>query len=309
MGFIDRSNNIYVIDTNMHDFDHYCAAYIVEGKEIALIDTGLPCKLEMVRAGIKAHGFSVSDISHIFVTHTEHADHSGNVGPFLRESPNARVYIHPAGSQILTDPSGIASATSKSESAAKIAEKFKGMEAVPVSRIQYLNDGDVFDLGNGEKLKIIFAPGHQPGNIAILEEKNKGLFVGDLVGNCFPDANAHYPLNPPGSDSIATISSLRKLMDIGAEYIYMGHYGISKDAKTILSKAINIFQSQLEIGRKCLDKGRPEDISGEVYKMILPELEKLRSARGEAIYQYATRDHVGKQVSNFADYCQARLKS
>ena len=68
MSLLKRLNNIYVIDTKMCGFDHYQSSYLVEGKELALIDTGLPNQIEAVRAGIKEHGFSVSDISHIFVT-------------------------------------------------------------------------------------------------------------------------------------------------------------------------------------------------------------------------------------------------
>ena len=83
-----------------------------------------------------------------------------------------------------------------------MAAKFGDMEPVPPSRIRYLNDGDVFDLGNGEKLKIIFAPGHQPGGTVFFAEKTKGLFIDDLVGNNMPDAEdgAAFMITPPGSD-------------------------------------------------------------------------------------------------------------
>ena len=175
MGFLEKLNNIYLIDTKMWGNDKYMAAYLVKGKEIALIDTGVPSELETVRAGIKACGVSISDISYIFVTHAEHADHSGNVAPLLRESPRASVFINPIGTKFLADPMG---------EAAKMTEKFptkdmrprgENMEPVPASRIKSLKEGDVFDLGNGEKLKIIFAPGHQPSGISILETKIKGF--------------------------------------------------------------------------------------------------------------------------------------
>ena len=52
MDFLDRINNVYVIDTKMWVFDHYMSAYPVEGKELALIDTGQPNHLEDVRASM-----------------------------------------------------------------------------------------------------------------------------------------------------------------------------------------------------------------------------------------------------------------
>ena len=50
-------DNVYVIDTKMFGFDQYCSAFIVAGKEIALIDTGAATSADAVRDGIKAHGF------------------------------------------------------------------------------------------------------------------------------------------------------------------------------------------------------------------------------------------------------------
>jgi len=42
-------DNVYVIDTNMFGFPHYQSTYLIEGKKIALIDTGLPSQLDAVR--------------------------------------------------------------------------------------------------------------------------------------------------------------------------------------------------------------------------------------------------------------------
>ena len=102
MTYARQADNVYLIDTKMF-FDQFNAAYLIKGKEVALIDTGIAPSLDVVRAGIASHGFTMSDISHIFVTH-EHADHCGNVGPLLRENPAAKVYIHPLGVRYLTDP-------------------------------------------------------------------------------------------------------------------------------------------------------------------------------------------------------------
>jgi hypothetical protein len=67
-------------------------------------------------------------------------------------------------------------------------------------------------------------------------------------------------------------------------------------------------QKLLAIGRKCINEGKPEMIADEVYKMILPELEKLRIVRGEVLYRYATEEHIPFQAKLFAKYCQVKLK-
>jgi glyoxylase-like metal-dependent hydrolase (beta-lactamase superfamily II) len=298
----ERLDNVHVIDTEMFGFVRYNAAYLVEGEEIALVDTGLPNKTAVVRGAIESLGFSIQDISYIFITHS-HQDHCGNVAPFLRENPKAKVYIHPAGSQNLTDPS-IENARHKEAYPDKMVDRFGDMEPVPASRIRYLNDGDVFDLGKGEKLKVIFAPGHRPDGIVILEQKNMGLFINDLAGAYFPDAPAQYPFSPPGSDHRQAIESLRKLVDLRIEYLYLGHFGICGEAKHVIAQSIKKLQQLLDIGKKCMEEGQPWSIATEVYKVIVPELEKLRSVRGENVYQYATHEHVSSQAKLFANYFQ-----
>jgi len=45
MQYSNKADNVYLIDTKMFDFDDYNAAYLVKGKELVLIDTGIPPKL------------------------------------------------------------------------------------------------------------------------------------------------------------------------------------------------------------------------------------------------------------------------
>ena len=97
-------NNVYAIDSMMFGYPHYASCYLIKGKELAMVDTGMPERLDDVLAGIKAHGFNVEDISKIFVTHCEHPDHSGNVASILELAPDARVYCNPIGEKNLLDP-------------------------------------------------------------------------------------------------------------------------------------------------------------------------------------------------------------
>jgi glyoxylase-like metal-dependent hydrolase (beta-lactamase superfamily II) len=102
--YLERLNNIYVIDGMMWGFRHYMSSYLVQGdNELVLVDTAETKRLNDLRAGINAHGFAVSDISKVFITHA-HLDHAGNVAPILREAPNSKVYAHPLEKQRLEDP-------------------------------------------------------------------------------------------------------------------------------------------------------------------------------------------------------------
>ena len=71
-------------------------------------------------------------------------------------------------------------------------DEFDGFYMAPAEAAHYYNaekqkgmfrpvwDGDVIDLGD-RPLSIIEIPGHTPGSIAILDEKNRRLFSGDTV--------------------------------------------------------------------------------------------------------------------------------
>ena len=305
---VKQMNNIYVIDTKFQGrFDHYMSAFLVKGDKLALIDAGQPPQLEVVRAGIKAHGFSVSDIDYIFVTHCEHPDHAGCVAPILKESPKAAVYINPIGMEVLTAPESI-------NWAERVAPEFlsrqlaaiKGWQPVDPSRIQCLKDGDTVDLGSGEKLRVMFTPAHQPSGLVIFEEKNQGLFISDVVGNCFIDADAHYLLSPALSDHTEAIRVMKELMKVPLQYLYMGHYGITDKPQLVMSRAISKLETMLDLGRKCIREGKPEWIPGKYYETIVSELEKLKSVRGEEMYQY-TQEHIIQQGKLFAKYCQEKF--
>ena len=306
MGFIECADNVYLLDTKMFGFDHYSSSFLVKGKKLALVDTGAPNQLETVRAAIKAHGFSPSDISYIFVTHG-HADHCGNAAPLLRENPKAKVYVHPLASPYLTDPS-IETGTRKRElppeMSARMVAGFGETEPVPPPRIQFVKDGDVFDLGDGEKLRIIDAPGHQPGSIVILEEKNMGLFIDDLVGDYFPDVDVSIVLTShgKGNDLLQSMQTLRKLIDIPVTKLFLGHFGISDRPKEVMQLALNNMQKLLDIGAQCVAEGKPGEIASRALASRMPELEKIRAERGEQLYEYLSKELVPSQSKVFAEY-------
>jgi hypothetical protein len=68
-----------------------------------------------------------------------------------------------------------------------------------------------------------------------------------------------------------------------------------------------LIQKLLEIGIACRREGKPERIASKVYEMIMPEFEKIRLVRGEALYHYASGDHQPTQAKEFAKYFQERF--
>ena len=296
-----RADNVCMIDTMMFGFRWFNAAYIITGKEVALIDTGVATSIDEVRAAIAGHGFSVRDIDHIIVTHTEHPDHSGNVGILLQENDKAKVYINPVGAEYLTHPE-VEAATRRVNLSAEMAARFGEMAPVPPERITYVRDGDVLDLGGGERLRFVYAPGHQPSGIVVLAEKYNGLFINDLVGQYFADADFTLTLTPFRMDIRQSMDSLQKVMRLPAGKLFLGHFGICDKPAMVYERALEDMQQLLDIAGGCVAEGKPEEIAPCILANDLPRVEKLGKARGQALYDYLSQELLPSKAKAFANY-------
>jgi glyoxylase-like metal-dependent hydrolase (beta-lactamase superfamily II) len=147
---------------------------------------------------------------------------------------------------------------------------------------------------------VIFAPGHQPGGVVITEEKHKGLFINDLVGNCFADCNFQLILNPPRSNMRYAMEALRKCQKMNPSRVFLGHFGISKQPKKLIQGALDGMQKLLNIGEQCVTAGKPEDIATKVYDLKMLELEKLK-ARGPVLFDYLGGELIKAQSRIYAE--------
>ncbi|MDE7180526.1 MAG: MBL fold metallo-hydrolase [Muribaculaceae bacterium] len=95
-----------------------------------------------------------------------------------------------------------------------IAEKIDEM-----SVSSYLNEGDVINVGNG-RLKVIHVPGHSPGGIALYDEADGFVIVGDSL---FESSVGRTDL--PGGNHATLINAVKtKLMTLPPNtVVYPGH--------------------------------------------------------------------------------------
>ena len=295
-----RPDNVYLIDVKMFGFNGWCSAFLVAGEEVALIDTGPATSAEVVRAGIVKSGFALGDITRIFITHF-HNDHSGSAGILLKEMPKAKVFVHPRSAKHLIDPS-IIIANMKREGGEKMAARFGEASPVPAQRVQALTDGEVFDLGKGEKLKVIFTPGHATSAIAIVEEKNRGIFTGDTPGIYLVKEDLLIVPSPFGSDLKQAMESLKVLTEIQAKWLFLGHFGICDTPKRILETALKKMQRYWTIASETMGENKPTD---ELIHRIIAENSsavKQIQQRNDGLYEYFTEELIPMWARGFANY-------
>ena len=301
--YIEQAGNVYLIDTKMFGFEQFQSCFLIKGKEITLIDTGVPTSIEVVRKALEKHGVAIKDISHIFISHCEHPDHSGNAGIFLQENSKANVYLNPIGMEYLVKPE-IEAAQRNAILPPEMSARFGEMAPVPEDRIRGLHDGEVIDIGGGQTLKAIFTPGHQPSGMVLYDEKNQTLFINDLIGQYFADADFSMILTPKRSDVEKYMASLNKIKDLPIKTLFLGHFGICNKPAEVIWRALRLMQGLLDIGAECMKKGKPDEIAPRVKAFAAPELEKLRKARGESLYQYMRDELVASCSEAFSTYYQ-----
>ena len=167
--------------------DFVNAYVLVRGKEIALVDTGLPNNGTKFGATITAAGLGWEAVGHVLLTHY-HPDHVGSMGEVLAAAPQARVYAGAADIPQIKSPRAI----------------------MPVK------DGEeVFGF------RIIATPGHTPGHISMLDPVGSLLVVGDAMGNVnhrLSGSNPQYT-----ADMAQANQSIKKLAALAFTKAVFGH--------------------------------------------------------------------------------------
>ena len=161
------------------DFHGRVWAYLYEDADsFTLIDTGIAGDEILILDAIAASGHSVSYLRQIILTHC-HKDHAGTAEALQRRS-GARVLAHRLdapvirGEEMPTDP-----VLTEPERAIFNAATLDMPDADPTVVHRELEDGDEIDLDGGAR--VIHAPGHTPGSIAIHVPRSRTLFTGDAA--------------------------------------------------------------------------------------------------------------------------------
>lgn len=185
-----------------------------------LIDTGMPGETGRIAAQIEEGGYALSDLRAIVLTHC-HADHTGSAAKLARRS-GAQVLAHQAEVPYVEQTESLPAASSVRRIFNWLSDRAFRAEPCPVDRP--LQDGDVVGALGG--LRVIHAPGHTPGSIALYQPERRILFTGDVLFNAHPlrgKAGLQFPPCVFSLDQEQAEASARKLASLKLEVICFGH--------------------------------------------------------------------------------------
>jgi len=235
---IKTDSDIYIIDPN--GSGRGTSVYLIVGRdEIALIDPGSSFFTNYVLEGIERLNIDPTDITHILLTHV-HLDHCGNVGALLPKMSNADVFVHERGVKHLIDPSKLVKSAKQGWGDEATKKVYGGDEIIPVpeNRIIAIKEGDIIDLGEGNDLRVIYAPGHASHQVCFLNESRKSLFAGDAAQTYNPLTDRLILNTPPPFNLDLSVKTIERLMDLEIDVLYFAHFGPYIYPKRILKAVL-----------------------------------------------------------------------
>jgi len=186
-------------------------AYLVEGegREVALVDTSTHGPAARILAAIDEAGHRAEELRLIVATHY-HLDHTGNAES-LRERTGAALCVHEHDAPYvdgrtpwmrLRGPLGLVD----------------GAKPYALRVDRALRDGDELPFAGG--LRVVHAPGHTPGHIALHAPARRALFGGDAIMNTW---GLHLPPSSSTHDMDEARRSLALLAELEFDVLLPGH--------------------------------------------------------------------------------------
>jgi glyoxylase-like metal-dependent hydrolase (beta-lactamase superfamily II) len=188
-----------------HPYD--CCVYLVT--EHVLIDSGAGESFDLLVDNIQSLGFKPEKLKAVIATHA-HIDHIGALYRF-REEFGVQVVAHELEARAI-------------ETGIGTGAEFYSVPYKPCEvDIKLSSPEEVLQYG-GYELKVVHIPGHTPGSIALYVDMEKRIIFGQDI---------HGPYFLKGADPEQAKISLQKLIDLEADILCEGHFGIYQPAAEV----------------------------------------------------------------------------
>lgn len=198
---------------------------VVDGGEVTIIDAGLPGHWKQLQAELESIGKSLGDVRALILTHGD-SDHIGFAARLHHETGLA-AHVHEADVERarleVKKPSSGWGPVKVGPLAGFLwySARQGGLRIPPATSLQTVADGEVLDVPGSPR--IIHAPGHTPGSVAVHVPTVDALFVGDTITtrNVLTGVTGPKPA-PFTLDPAQALASLDRLA-VDAQWVLPGH--------------------------------------------------------------------------------------
>ena len=254
-------DQVSIIDTMALGRSEVVAAYLVSGKESALIDMGYQSSAKSVINDLEENGIGADNIDYLLPTHV-HLDHSGGCGSLAEKFVNASIRVHPKGMPHLADPSKLWVGAGELFGA-RLMERYGKPQPIARSRLREVNDDEEISLGGGLTLRSLWTPGHASHHLSYELEGTGSVATGDAVGMVYPNVPVLIPTTPPTSFNLSlAIGSMERIRDTRPTRLLTPHYGVVVDATNLIADNIRALNEwEIRIGSLLKDGTSTEQIA------------------------------------------------
>jgi len=203
--------DIYIIGSAEISHPYDCCVYLIDVGELVLIDSGAGRSFDRLVDNILTLGLAPERISTIVVTHC-HIDHTGSLAKF-KQKYNAQIIAHELDAGAIETGRGTG------------AELY-GVDYEPCRVDVKLEGTEQKLIFGGQEFTALHIPGHTKGSIALYTNMGgKRILFGQDI---------HGPYEAMwGGEPEKAIISLQKLIDLKADILCEGHFGIYQPANEV----------------------------------------------------------------------------
>lgn len=228
--FQDYLCGITCIDTMLGRRGMASCYLIEQDGMLGFIDTGTNNSVPIMLEVLRRKGYDKEQVAYIMPTHV-HLDHAGGVGGLMKEFSQAQLIVHPRGARHMIDPTKLEAGSLAVYGEEAYQRLFGSLIPVDPLRVIHADDEMTLDF-NGRELLFLDTPGHARHHYCIFDKVSNGLFTGDTFGASYPQLNygraplIFPPTTPVQFDPEAWTQSLKALMSLKPERVFLTHYGM-----------------------------------------------------------------------------------
>jgi glyoxylase-like metal-dependent hydrolase (beta-lactamase superfamily II) len=204
-------SNIYLIGGPELSYSYDCLIYLIDFGDLVIIDSGVGLSSQLIEDNILSLGFNPDKITTVIATHS-HFDHIGSLH-YFKDKYHAKIVAHELDAVSI-------------EQGINTAAEVYNVKYIPCPVDKKIKgETETLHFGNN-KLNIVHTPGHTEGSIAVYMDTDgkRVLFGQDIHGPYLPEW---------GADIIKARKSLQKLIDLKADILCEGHFGIFEPASEV----------------------------------------------------------------------------
>lgn len=203
--------DVYIVGSAEISHSYDCCVYLVDAGELVLIDAGAGKSFNCLVDNILALGLTPEKLNSVIATHC-HIDHIGALSKF-RQEYGVKVIAHELDVQAI-------------ESGEGVGAELYGVDYQPCPVDAKLDRAEHGLRFSKHELKTLHIPGHTRGSIVVYTDiAGKRILFGQ-------DIHGPYEVAWGGNPNQAIIS-LQKLVNLGADILCEGHFGIYQPASEV----------------------------------------------------------------------------